>query len=93
MAIPPTLKKCGYPRNNFMKMTKKHRFHKNKAKIDTEIKAEDILGKLKILWRQKELKIQEKKEYLDKYRKSLGEEQEIQRQINEILKQNAENLR
>ena len=50
----------------------------------------EILYSLKRLWNLAEGKEKEKTEYYQKHRKALGEEQELRRQINELLKKNAE---
>jgi len=70
----------------------KFKYQKN-AGIITELKPlteMEILSSLKRLWILAEGKKQEKEEHYQKHRKSLGEEQELRRKINSLLKQNAE---
>ncbi len=70
----------------------KYKFQKN-AGINPQVKPLNdikILSQLKIFWRKKETKEKEKTEHFQSYKKLLGESQEIQRQINELLRQNAE---
>lgn len=70
----------------------KYKFQKN-AGIKAELKPlndTEILSQLKLLWRKREAKDKEKTEHYNSFKRLLGESQEIQRQINEILKMNAE---
>ena len=70
----------------------KYKFQKHSGiKPETKkLNDNEILSQLKILWRKRETKDKEKTEYYNSFKRLLGELQEIQRQINEILRQNAE---
>lgn len=50
----------------------------------------NVLNALKILWNTREEIIAEKIKLFQLYKRKLGEEQENQREINELLKENAE---